>query len=147
VVQYKIPPKPSLVRFDEAPLPGKRPVTPPGGGKANKGWSDANFSQKLGRRRRRALPKPRVSLEPPHTKFAVIPSRAVTDPHVNTRKPLLLLLAAIGIHAQHPRYLLPKPKKAGDALRQVAQLGRQVPAGIDITGVRSAFGASKISWP
>jgi hypothetical protein len=41
----------------------------------------------------------RVSDHPPHTKFSVIPSRAITDPRINTRKPLLLLLGAIGIHA------------------------------------------------
>ena len=41
----------------------------------------------------------RVSLQPPHTQFSVIPSRAISDPRVNTRKPLLLLLGALGIHA------------------------------------------------
>jgi hypothetical protein len=41
----------------------------------------------------------KLSEEPPHTKFAVIPSRAVTDPRINCRKPLLLLLAALGVHA------------------------------------------------
>lgn len=41
---------------------------------------------------------PRVSLEAPHSKWSVIPSRAVTDPRINSRKPLLLLLGAIGIH-------------------------------------------------
>ena len=136
MVQYKIPPKPDLVRFDEASLPDKRPGTPPGGGKANKGWSDANFSQESGRRRRRrrALPKPRVSLEPPHTKFAVIPSRAVTDPRINTRKPLLLLLAAIGIHASIHGICYPSqrrlamlcgksPSWAGKYLRELISMG------------------------
>lgn len=41
----------------------------------------------------------RVSLKAPHTQFSVIPSRAISDPRVNTRKPLLLLLGALGIHA------------------------------------------------
>jgi hypothetical protein len=58
-------------------------------------------SARRGRRRRRndGRDHPKLSLKPPHTKFAVIPSRAITDPRINTRKPLLLLLAAIGIHA------------------------------------------------
>jgi hypothetical protein len=134
MVQYKIPPKASLVRFDEASLPGKGPVTPPGGGKASMGWSDANFSQESGKRRRRALPKPRVSLKPPHTKFAVIPSRAVTDPRINTRKPLLLLLAAIGIHASIHGICYPSqrrlamlcgksPSWAGKYLRELISMG------------------------
>jgi hypothetical protein len=50
-------------------------------------------------RRRQIKELPKLSLKPPHTKFAVIPSRAITDPRINTRKPLLLLLGAIGIHA------------------------------------------------
>ena len=50
-------------------------------------------------RRRQFKELAKLSLKPPHTKFAVIPSRAITDPRINTRKPLLLLLGAIGIHA------------------------------------------------
>jgi hypothetical protein len=42
---------------------------------------------------------PKASEQPPHTKFAVIPSRAITDPRLITRKPLLLRLGASGIHA------------------------------------------------
>jgi hypothetical protein len=41
----------------------------------------------------------RVSLNAPHTQFSVIPSRAISDPRINTRKPLLLLLGALGVHA------------------------------------------------
>jgi len=41
----------------------------------------------------------RVSLKAPHTQFSVIPSRAISDPRINTRKPLLLLLGALGMHA------------------------------------------------
>lgn len=51
------------------------------------------------RRRPKTTPYSKVSEAPPHTKFAVIPSRAVTDPRINSRKPLLLLLAALGVHA------------------------------------------------
>lgn len=60
-----------------------------------------NFPEESPRRARRRQwqEMPKLSLKPPHTKFAVIPSRAITDPRINTRKPLLLLLSAIGIHA------------------------------------------------
>jgi hypothetical protein len=113
MVQYKIPPKPSLVRFDEASLPGKGPVTPPGGGKAIKGWSDANFSYR---------------------------------PAYQHQKALVTFVGCYRYSCQYPWHLLSKPKKAGNALWQVAQLGRQVPAAIDINGVRKTPGASNISW-
>lgn len=63
----------------------------------NKGTGSQIFSEKP--KRRKKLPTTTVSYAPPHTKFTVIPSRAITDPRINTRKPLLLLLGAIGIHA------------------------------------------------
>ena len=51
-------------------------------------------------RRRQAEELPKLSLKPPHTNFAVIPSRAITDPRINTRKPLLLLLHWESLHAK-----------------------------------------------
>lgn len=80
---FVIPTKPKLVRLTESHLP---PPTP----RSKRDVGDENFPQKS---------PPRVSESPPHTKFTVIPSRAITDPRINTRKPLLLLLGAIGIHA------------------------------------------------
>jgi hypothetical protein len=72
------------------PAPGSRIGSP-----------QENFPEISTRRSRRRQTEefPKLSLKPPHTKFAVIPSRAITDPRINTRKPLLLLLGAIGIHA------------------------------------------------
>ena len=102
-VEFKIPTKPTIKLIDPdetierdlrkaviSPLPptGRRRV------------AQENFPENLpSRRRRRDQELTRLSLKPPHTKFAVIPSRAITDPRINTRKPLLLLLGAIGIHA------------------------------------------------
>lgn len=62
---------------------------------------DAEVDHLRGSRRfRDKNPQPvRVSESPPHTQFSVIPSRAITDPRINFRKPMLLLLGAIGIHA------------------------------------------------
>lgn len=105
MIHFKIPPKPiiKLVDYD-----GKisckttkvhTPSLPPSN---RKGMSQENFPSKSTKDRKdsrilQSLPK--LSEEPPHTKFSVIPSRAITDPRINTRKPLLLLLGAIGIHA------------------------------------------------
>jgi hypothetical protein len=78
--------------------------------------------------------RPRVSDEPPHTQFAVIPSRAITDPRINRRKPLLLLLGAIGIHASARGLCYPSqrrlaalcgrsPSWASKYLRELLKLG------------------------
>jgi hypothetical protein len=95
--EFKLPPRPSIKRH-----PGKQTlhVSPSPSGESE-GVYPKNFPDELPRRRRRrGQPDyPKVSEKPPHTKFAVIPSRAVTDPRINTRKPLLLLLGALGIHA------------------------------------------------
>lgn len=91
---FHLPPRPSIKRY-----PSKQTPSPSPTGKSE-GESPENFPEELPRRRRkRGQPDhPRVSEKPPHTKFAVIPSRAITDPRINTRKPLLLLLGALGIH-------------------------------------------------
>jgi hypothetical protein len=92
--EFKLPPKPSIKRYEHKESPSPSPV---GNGK---GGSRSNFPEDLPRKRRGTQAQlPRLSLKPPHTKFAVIPSRAITDPRINTRKPLLLLLGALGIHA------------------------------------------------
>jgi hypothetical protein len=92
--EFKLPPKPVIHRrLEDATLP----PSPSGG---FKGMAPENFQEQFPRRRRGERAElPRLSIKPPHTKFAVIPSRAVTDPRINTRKPLLLLLSALGIHA------------------------------------------------
>jgi len=92
--EFKLPLKPVIKRPPKDTLP-------PRGASSEKGTHPENFPDKLpSRKRRRGQPDyPRVSDKPPHTKFAVIPSRAITDPRINTRKPLLLLLGALGIHA------------------------------------------------
>lgn len=93
--EFKIPHKPAIKRH----LTDGTPYL--GGASYGEGIRPENFPQELPlRRRRRGQPDySRVSDKPPHTKFAVIPSRAITDPRINTRKPLLLLLGALGIHA------------------------------------------------
>jgi hypothetical protein len=102
-VEFKIPTKPTIKLVDpegsiERDL-RKVGISPPPPRK-RKGEPQENFPENLPRRRRRRDQElPKLSLQPPHTKFAVIPSRAITDPRINTRKPLLLLLGAIGIHA------------------------------------------------
>lgn len=93
--EFKLPQKPIIKRYSaDAP-------SSPGGDSRAKGEHPENFPENLPKRRsKRGQPDhPRVSDKPPHTKFAVIPSRAITDPRINTRKPLLLLLGALGIHA------------------------------------------------
>lgn len=91
------PPKIKLVGYD-GPMYGKgskKTPIPPRGGQPRKGRPHKNFpedsdaEEMLGR----------VSLKGPHTQFSVIPSRAISDPRINTRKPLLLLLGALGTHA------------------------------------------------
>ncbi len=93
--EFKLPQKPVINRYPAEGTP------PPWGASSDDGIHPENFSEKSqGRRHKRGEPNhPRVSDKPPHTKFAVIPSRAITDPRINSRKPLLLLLGAIGIHA------------------------------------------------
>jgi hypothetical protein len=103
-IEFKLPTKPTLILVDptgeaqrELKKAGISPPPPPG----RNGGAQENFPEVSKRRARRMRPEelPKLSLKPPHTKFAVIPSRAITDPRINTRKPLLLLLGAIGIHA------------------------------------------------
>jgi hypothetical protein len=97
---FTIPPKPPKIRLmgydgsiyestqKKAPYPS--PGSPRRKGRRHKNFSsDSDFDEYVGR----------VSLKAPHTQFAVIPSRAISDPRINTRKPLLLLLGAIGMHA------------------------------------------------
>jgi hypothetical protein len=101
--EFKIPTKPTIKLIDpdgtiERDL--KKAGTYPPPLRTHKGEPQENFPENLSTRRRlRDQERPKLSLKPPHTKFAVIPSRAITDPRINTRKPLLLLLGAIGIHA------------------------------------------------
>ncbi len=93
--QFKLPPKPVIKRHHPSDTLAPSPLG------SGVGEAPENFPQELSKRRSRHG-KPdltRVSDKPPHTKFSVIPSRAITDPRINTRKPLLLLLGAIGIHA------------------------------------------------
>ena len=92
---------------------------------------------RLGRTRRsrdKNAPLCRVSESPPHTQFSVIPSRAITDPRINSRKPLLLLLGAIGIHASAKGLCYPSqrrlahlcgrsPSWAGKYLRELQRQG------------------------
>ena len=97
---FTIPTKPPKIRLlgyngpiyestqKKAPYPS--PGSPRRRGRRHKNFfSDPDFDDYIGR----------VSLKAPHTQFAVIPSRAISDPRINTRKPLLLLLGAIGMHA------------------------------------------------
>ena len=92
---FVLPKKPRLVRVKgSGPTENKTPHSPPGTprriGRCHKNFSsDSDYGEYVGR----------VSLKAPHTQFSVIPSRAITDPRINTRKPLLLLLGAIGMHA------------------------------------------------
>lgn len=92
--EFKLPQKPAIKRYPAEGTP------PPPGGSSEGGTHPANFPAVLPKRvRGRRSEFPKLSIQPPHTKFAVIPSRAITDPRINTRKPLLLLLCALGIHA------------------------------------------------
>ncbi len=114
-VEFKIPNKPTIKLIDphgSIERDGKKSgITPPPPPK-RKGVSQENFPENSSRsRRRRDQELPKLSLQPPHTKFAVIPSRAITDPRINTRKPLLLLLAAIGIHASEHGICYPSQRR------------------------------------
>ena len=103
-IEFKLPTKPTLILVDptgEAQRDLKKAGISPPPPTERGGGARENFPEvSKGRaRRRQAEERPKLSVKPPHTKFAVIPSRAITDPRINTRKPLLLLLGAIGIHA------------------------------------------------
>ena len=96
-VDFIIPAKPRLVNSpDTVKLPRRGYPSPPPH-RINTGNDSQIFSRK--RKQGEQCSGRKVSDAPPHTKFTVIPSRAITDPRINTRKPLLLLLGAIGIHA------------------------------------------------
>ena len=103
-IEFKLPTKPTIKLVDptgEAQQALKKAgISPPPPTEHIRGGQE-NFPEISTRkaRRRQAEELPKLSLKPPHTKFAVIPSRAITDPRINTRKPLLLLLGALGIHA------------------------------------------------
>lgn len=118
---FKLPPPPKikLVRDDRESAPSPSP------GRRSKEGGKRKFSSEI---------RPRVSDEPPHTQFSVIPSRAITDPRINRRKPLLLLLGAIGIHASAKGICYPSqrrlatlcgrsPSWAGKYLRELVALG------------------------
>jgi hypothetical protein len=86
------------------------------------------------RRQGKEMAPARVSEAPPHTQFSVIPSRAIIDPRINSRKPLILLLGAIGIHASAKGLCYPSqrrlgllcgrsPSWAGKYIRELVQLG------------------------
>ena len=119
--EFHLPPPPiiRMVEGSEEEYPSPSPGTP----------------HKRGRRRKFSSEnRPRVSDAPPHTQFAVIPSRAITDPRINRRKPLLLLLGAIGIHASAKGICYPSQRRlanlcgrsrswAGKYLRELQSLG------------------------
>lgn len=119
--EFSLPPPPRI-RMIENPVEGT--PSPPSGQPKRRGRT-RRFSSEI---------RPRVSDEPPHTQFAVIPSRAITDPRINRRKPLLLLLGAIGIHASAKGICYPSqrrlaalcgrsPSWAGKYLRELVELG------------------------
>ncbi len=121
-MEYKLPKKPTVTLFAQSP--NRRPPCP-----------SPRQSAEGGRTRKFSPQRPpKVSEEPPHTQFAVIPSRAVTDPRINRRKPLLPLLGAIGIHASAKGLCYPSqrrlgalcgrsPSWAGKYLRELRKLG------------------------
>jgi len=103
-IEFKLPTKPTIKLMDptgEAQHVLKKTGICPPSPTGRSGGAQENFHEVFVKRTRRKLARelPKLSLNPPHTKFAVIPSRAITDTRINTRKPLLLLLGAIGIHA------------------------------------------------
>lgn len=136
--EFRLPPPPRIhmVENSGADTPSPPPAQPKRGGHRRK-FSSRN--------------KPRVSDAPPHTQFAVIPSRAITNPRINRRKPLLLLLGAIGIHASAKGICYPSqrrlaalcgrsPSWAGKYLKELQALGyvrRLVPP--KYRGPRSAW--------
>lgn len=96
-VDFIIPAKPRLVRSSDEDKLLEKDYPPPPPRRTQKRSDSQIFSRK--RKQGKQCSNRKVSDTPPHTKFTVIPSRAITDPRINTRKPLLLLLGAIGIHA------------------------------------------------
>jgi hypothetical protein len=119
--EFKLPkaPKIRLIESDEDDTPSPSPLAPVSRGRRRK-FSSEN--------------RPHVSDAPPHTQFAVIPSRAITDPRINRRIPLLLLLGAIGIHASAKGICYPSQRRlanlcgrsrswAGKYLRELQSLG------------------------
>jgi hypothetical protein len=118
---FNVPQNPGIQEVGSSEVAGVAPPTP----RSTKEDLPHNFSRKKA---------PRVSDQPPHTQFSVIPSRAISDPRVNKRKPLLLLLAAIGIHASVNGICYPSqrrlaflcgrsPSWAGKYLRELQRLG------------------------
>lgn len=119
---FKLPPKPTLKL-----LPSDQSETTPS--------PHPDASSRGGRKQKfSSLNRPKVSDAPPHTQFAVIPSRAITDPRINRRKPLLLLLAALGVHTSAKGICYPSqrrlaalcgrsPSWAGKYLRELVKLG------------------------
>ena len=121
-MEFKLPSKPTIklvIDGSEQDTPFPSPGTPHKRGRRRKFYSEN---------------RPRVSDLPPHTQFAVIPSRAITDPRINRRKPLLLLLGAIGIHASAKGICYPSQTRladlcgrsrswAGKYLRELQKLG------------------------
>jgi hypothetical protein len=121
-MDFKLPSKPTIrlvINESEKDTPSPSPGTPPKRGRRRK-FSSEN--------------RPRVSDAPPHTQFSVIPSRAISDPRINRRKPLLLLLGAIGIHASAKGLCYPSQRRlaslcgrsrswAGKYLRELQSLG------------------------
>lgn len=138
-IEFKLPTKPIIKLLDptgEAQQALKKAGIPPPPLTERIRGVQENFPEiSTGRaRRRQAEEFPKLSLKPPHTKFSVIPSRAITDPHINTRKPLLLLLGAIGIHASVHGLCFPSqrrlahlcrksPSWAGKYMRELVRLG------------------------
>lgn len=96
-VEFVIPTKPKLVKVTGPDALGVNRHPFPPSPRSHRRDGIEKFSSN--RDQSNSEKKTCVSSAPPHTKFAVIPSRAVTDPRINKRKPLLLLLSAIGIHA------------------------------------------------
>jgi len=117
---FKLPPRPKLIK----PEPDDECSPPSPAPKEISGRREKFSSEN----------RPRVSDAPPHTQFAVIPSRAITDPRINRRKPLLLLMAALGIHASAKGICYPSQRRlatlcgrspawAGKYLRELVALG------------------------
>jgi hypothetical protein len=116
--KFNLPPPPKIVLVREDTLRA------PGGSIRQRG-RQRKFSEQN---------QTKLSQQPPHSQFSVIPSRAVTDPRINLRKPLLLLLGAIGIHASAKGLCYPSqrrlaslcgrsPSWAGKYLRELQKLG------------------------
>jgi hypothetical protein len=113
------PLKPIELRLPEPPRI-RRPRSRAAASKEGKGESQVSRWDK------------QVSAATPHTKFSVLPSRAISDPRI--RGPRLLLLSAIGIHASVHGICYPSqrrlamlcgksPSWAGKYLRQLVAAG------------------------